>query len=99
MLPQATVIDMSMTEEQVEKIATRAATQALANLFEIFGADVTTPEGRKAIAEDFTFIRTARVGSSRFKTVTVSTLATSIVTGLCWVIYKGLMAIGIVVVR
>ncbi len=86
-------------DDRIEQIADRAALKAISGMFEIFGMDTTTVHGRKEIQEDFGFLRVARVGSSRFRKTAVAGIATSIVTGLGYLIWKGLLAIGLVVIK
>ena len=82
---------MSLSDDQIERIAETAAKKALGEMFEIFGVDLSTPSTRREFAEDMNFLRVARVGSSRFRVATVTALAGSFVTGVTYIIYKGLL--------
>jgi hypothetical protein len=88
---------MSLTDDQIERIAETAAKKAVGEMFEVFGVDLSTPSTRKEFAEDMNFVRVARVGSSRFRSMTITTIWTSFLTGVGYLIWKGAVAMGIVI--
>lgn len=83
-------------DSQLQAIAKAAAKEAIAELFEIFGSDVTTPEGRRAVALDMDFIRTARVGSERLKKGILISLGSAIVTGFSYVLWYAAKGVGFI---
>lgn len=84
---------MTVTEDQIERIAETAAKKALGEMFEIFGVNVSTHEGRKEFAQDMGFLRTARVGSARFSLAALLGIATSVATGVGYLIWQGVRAV------
>lgn len=82
--------DRAAFEARMEDIATKAAKTALSDLFEIFGVDITTKEGRKAIQDDFTWTRDARIGSRSLKTAGWVAAGGTLITGLLYAVWKGL---------
>lgn len=91
--------DQAAFEARMEQIAESAAAKALADLFEIFGVDVTSKEGRKAIQEDFNWTREARIGSRSLKTAGWVTAIGTIITGLCYAVWKGIAALTVLAGR
>jgi len=87
---------MTFTDDQIERIAETAAKKAVGELFEIFGVDVSTVTARREFSEDMGFLRVARVGSARARTMTITTIWTSLLTGTGYLIWKGLVGIGLV---
>jgi len=79
-----------MDESAIEAIAERSAQKALINMFEIFGADITTPAGRKMIQEDWSWVRDTRVGTKAIRNTTIGALIVSAASGLAYAIWKGL---------
>lgn len=84
-------------DRNLQAMAKAAAKEAIAELFEIFGNDITTPEGRRAVGQDLEFLRTARLGSQRMKKGMLLSAGSGIATGLGYLLWKGLLAVGIVV--
>lgn len=88
---------MSPADEQVERLIERGARKALTDFFEVFGVDISTPEARKEFSRDVEFLRTARIGSGRFSMAAIGAAATGVATGMGYILWKGLIAIGLVV--
>lgn len=81
-----------LSEAEIESIADRVANRTIANLFEIFGVDVTTKEGRKGLQDDLTFVRDARVGTAGVRKAGVIAIIGTIVTATALVLWKGVVA-------
>ena len=81
----------------LQAMAKASAKEAIAELFEIFGSDVTTPDGRRAVGQDMEFLRTARLGSQRMKKGMLLSAGSAIATGLGFLLWKGLAAVGVVI--
>lgn len=84
----------SFSEHDYHKIA-EIFRECLNGLFETLGTNVSTVEGRQQFHADLSFLRTARIGSGRVQKGTIMGIASAIVTGLSYVIYKGLIGIGL----
>jgi len=97
--------DHSPEYSEMESIATKAATKALENLFEIFGADITSPEGRKTVRDNWAWLTDTRIGTQFIRRTSwgaaIAAIMGSILAGLAWAVSKGIAAIaaGIQVAR
>jgi len=87
---------LSVTDDQVERIAEVAAKKALGEMFEIFGLNISTQEGRREFAQDMNFLRTARVGSGRFTMAAVIGIGGSVATGIGYLLWSGFKAVMLV---
>lgn len=82
-----------MSEGEIKVIAQTAAEMAIANLFEIFGVDVTTKEGRRSLQDDFHFLRDARMGTAGLKRAGWVAAMGTIVTAICLALWKGMVVL------
>ncbi len=87
-----------MDKEQLEEITTRAAVKALEmrgesdveRIFEILGADISTPDGRKAIKDNWSWLTDTRLGTQFVRKTTWGAVIAAFVAGLAWLITKGI---------
>ena len=85
-----------ISESEIKLIAEAAAEMAIANLFEIFGVDVTTKEGRKGLQDDFTWVRGAREGTTTLRKAGWVAALGSLVSGVFYALWKGLTVLAAV---
>lgn len=83
-----------ISEGEIKIIAEAAAEMAIGNLFEIFGVDVTTKEGRKGLQDDFTWVRGAREGTSALRKAGWAGALGTLATGLAFALWKGITVLG-----
>ncbi len=79
-----------ISEAEIKIIAEAAADRAIGNLFEIFGVDVTTKDGRKGVQDDLSWLREARVGTSALRKAGWRTVWGAVVTAVLIALWKGL---------
>lgn len=82
-----------ISEHEIKMLAREAAEMALANLFEIFGVDVTTKDGRKALQDDFSWVRDAREGTASLRKAGWLTVFGTMITAACFALWKGIVAL------
>ena len=82
-----------ISEAEIKLIAREAAEMAIGNLFEIFGVDTTTKEGRKGLQDDFTWVRDARVGTASLRKAGWLAGAGTIGTAIIYALWKGIVAL------
>jgi len=82
----------NISEDDIKKLAREAADMAISDMFEIFGIDVTTKEGRKGLQDDFSWVRDARVGSAGMRKAGSVAIIGALVTGATYALWKGLVA-------
>ncbi len=79
-----------ISENEVRIIAEAAAEVSIAKLFEVFGVDVTTQDGRKSLQDDFTFLRDARTGTASVRKAGVFAIIGTLVTAILLATWKGM---------
>lgn len=79
-----------ISESEIKIIAEAAADMAISNLFEIFGVDVTTKDGRKGVQDDLSWLREARVGTSALRKAGWRTVWGALITAVLIAIWKGI---------
>jgi len=88
-----------ISDAEVKFIAEAAAERAISHLFEIFGVDVTTKDGRKGVQDDFTWVREARLGSANLKRAGWRAALGAIITGAIFALWKGIAILGVVMAK
>ncbi len=78
-----------ISEAEIKIIAAAAADMAISNLFEVFGVDTTTKEGRKGLQDDFTFLRDAREGTAGMRKTGWFAIIGTVVTAALLALWKG----------
>jgi hypothetical protein len=86
-------------DSRLEEIAARAAKQALTDLFEVLGADISTADGRKAVRENWTWLNDTRAGTAFIRKTTIGAVFAALVGGLAWLLSKGLAVVASLGVR
>ena len=87
-----------MDEVRIEAIATRAAKVAIVDLFEIMGADLTTPAGRKAAQENWLWVTDTRRGSTFVRRTVWGAAIVASIGGL-WVLITKIAAFALTAVK
>ncbi len=88
-----------ISEHEIRLLAREAAEMAIANMFEVFGVDVTTKEGRKGLQDDFNWVRDARLGTTALRKAGWLAAAGTVVTGLALALWKGITILAAVGAR
>lgn len=83
----------AISEHEIKILAREAAHIVVAELFEIFGADISTPEGRKGLQDDFAWLREARTGTASLRKAGWLTAWGAVVTAACLALWKGLVVL------
>lgn len=69
------------TDDELEKLIGEAVSKAFANIIDGFGADITTPEGRQELRQDFSWLRDARQGTALVRKTAGIAMITTFVSG------------------
>lgn len=83
----------AISEHEIKLLAREAAQMVIAELFEIFGADISTPDGRKGLQDDFAWLREARKGTASLRNAGWLTAWGAVVTAACLALWKGLVVL------
>jgi len=77
-----------LSSEEIGLIAAAAAKVALADLFEMFGADITTPQGRKDVQDNWNWLADTRRGTQFIRKSTGMAIIAAIIGGVSWAVSK-----------
>ena len=86
-------VSRQISEHEIKLLAREAAETTISGLFEVFGLDVTTKEGRKGLQDDFSWLRDARTGTAGLRKAGSVAIIGTLVSGATYALWKGLIAI------
>lgn len=86
-----------MDHAQLEAFSDRTAQKVAERIVDLLGADMATPEGRKAIRDNWSWLTDTRTGTQFIRKTSWATaivaIVGAIISGLWWAITKGLAAV------
>lgn len=83
----------TISEAEIKILAREAAEMTVANLFEIFGIDVSSKDGRKGLQDDLSWLREARVGTTAMRKAGWGAAIATLVTAAAYAVWKGILVL------
>lgn len=79
------------TDSELEKIIEDSVRKAFANILDGFGADITTPQGRQELRNDFAWLRDARRGTALVRKTAGLAIITTFISGAAFGLWSMLV--------